>query len=203
MSLLFHMNGLYFHLLNIYVPNAVSDRKTFFETLHQFSCLGAIQPSGVILIASTARLIALIPPSNLSADKKLFHALQSDFCFCDVWHKQNPRGICFTWTNSSKTQASRLDRFYISSSLLPAVRSNTVLPCVSSDHDFVELCLDSDLSHNRRSSIWKFNTALLSDSDFMQIMTNVIREKERVVDNINSYGDWWDNVKNYYSQNVH
>ena len=196
LSLLLHMNGLYFNLLNIYAPNAVSDRKIFFQTLHQFFLSKGDTIIGGDFNCIDSELDRLNSTSNFSADKKLLQVLQSDFCLCDVWRKQNPRGISFTWMNSGKTQASRLDRFYVSRSLLQTVRSNTVLPCVFSDHDFVELCLDSDLSRNRRSSIWKFNTALLSDSDFMQLMTNVIQEQKRVVDNFNSYGDWWDNLKN-------
>ena len=125
LSLLLHMNGLYFNLLNIYAPNAVSDRKGFFETLHQF-----FLSKGDTIIGDfnciDSELDRLNSTSNLSADKKLLQALQSDFCLCDVWRKQNSRGISFTWMNSGKTQAPRSDRFYVSRSLLQAVRSNTV-----------------------------------------------------------------------------
>ena len=60
LSLLLHMNGLYFHLLNIFVPNAVSDCKTFFETLHQFFLSGGDTTIGGNFNC-IASLIALIP----------------------------------------------------------------------------------------------------------------------------------------------
>ena len=122
LSLLLHMNGLYFNLLNIYTPNAVSDRKAFFETLHQFFLSRGDTIIGGDFNCIDSELDRLNSTSNLSADKKLLQALQSDFCLCDVWRKLNPRGISFTWMNSGKTQASRLDRFYISRSLLQVVR---------------------------------------------------------------------------------
>ena len=51
-----------------------------------------------------------------SADKTSLVTLMSDFSLVDVWRKQNPRLISFTWSNNDRTQASRLDHFFIAKS---------------------------------------------------------------------------------------
>ena len=91
-------------------------------------------------------------------------ALLSDFSLVDVYRKHNPHGVSFTWSNSDHSKTSRLDRFLISLPLFKSVRSNKVLPCIFSDHDFVDLELLLDGFFNRRNNIWKFNTNL-SDSN--------------------------------------
>ena len=73
----------------------------------------------------------------LSSDKNCLAALKADFSLVDVYRKLNPHGISFTWSNKNNTQASRLNRFFISQSLLKVVCSNQVLPSTFSDHDFV------------------------------------------------------------------
>ena len=109
-----------------------------------------------------------------SSDKTCLAALKTDFSLVDVYRKLHPSGISFTWSNSSNTQASRLDRFFISRSLLKGVRSNQVLPCTFSDHKFVCLDLTLDGISNRRCGVWKFNTNLLSDPDFRAQISSLI-----------------------------
>ena len=72
-------------------------------------------------------------------DKASLVTLMSDFSLVDVWRKQNPRAISFTWSNSDRTQASRIDRFFLAKSSFHNVSSCQILPCVLSDHDFIKL----------------------------------------------------------------
>ena len=115
-------------------------------------------------------------------DKKYLHALLSDSSLIDIWRKKNPRGTSFTWSNADYSQASRLDRFLISSGLFKSVSSNKVLPCALSDHDFVDL-------------IWKFNSALMSDVNFRRFISSVIDYEKGRIANFDSLGAWWDNLK--------
>ena len=126
------------NVVNIYAPNQYSDCKIFFERLHDFFL------SGDLIIAGDFNCInnpldRLNSRSDFASDKKILQNLKSDFCLFDIWRQQNPCAVSFTWSNSNYSQASRIDRFFISKSLLPHVRSNKILPCTFSDHDFVEL----------------------------------------------------------------
>ena len=119
---------------------------------------------------------------------RCFQAFLSDLSLVDVWRKNNPRGVSYTWSNSS--QASQLDRFLVSRNLLKLVSLNKTFPCSFSDHDFVFLELDLAGLCAFKSSIWKFTTALLLDSDFKQLMSDVFEEQKRHMDNYDSYGAW-------------
>lgn len=85
--------------------------------------------------------------------------------------------------------------FLISKSLLPHVRSNKILPCTFSDHDFFELQLNVDGCMSRRSGVWKFNSTLLRDPDFKAVISGVINEQKLCINLFESLGAWWDNLK--------
>ena len=103
--------------------------------------------------------------------------------------------VSFTWSNSSKTQASRLDRFLVPRSLSDNVASSNIFPCIFSDHDFVDLKFDLNGSPRRRNDIWKFNCSLFSNPNFKQLITNEIEKRKLDVNNFSSLGDWWDDLK--------
>lgn len=194
-SALIEFSGIKLNLVNIYAPNAPSDRKTFFERLHSyFFSQGDLIIGGDFNCCDSA-LDKLHSNDVSSADKNILSALKSDFSLVDVWRKRNSRGISFTWYNSNKTQASRTDRFLISKSLFTGVRTNEVLPCTFSDHDYVILHLTSTGISNRRCSVWKFNVSLLSDPDFMKTLSELINNEKLRIANYPSLGNWWDNLK--------
>ena len=183
------------NIVNVYAPNTVSERKAFFERLHDYFI-----PKGSRIIAGDFNCIdnkldRLHSANSVLPDKKCFSAFLSDFCLVDIWRKLNPRGVSFTWSNSDYSQASRIDRFLISRSLLHFVRSNKVLPCVFSDHDFVDLELCIDGLSNKRGGVWRLNTALLADLDFKREISSAIDRQKSVISDFESLGAWWDDLK--------
>ena len=127
LSLLIDSNSFKFNIICLYAPNTVSDRKSFFNHLHTFF----LSPGDLILGGDfnciDSDLDRLHIKSDFSTDKRCLLALKSDFCL-DVFRKKNPKAISFTWSNKDFSQASHLDRFYISSSLLQSVRCNKFFP---------------------------------------------------------------------------
>ena len=118
LSLLVNYNSSKFNVICLYAPNTVSDRKLFFNRLHTFF----LSPGDLILGGDfnciDSDLDRLNIKSDFGADKRCLSALKSDFCLVDIFRKKNPKAISFTWSNKDFSQASRLDRFYISSSIL-------------------------------------------------------------------------------------
>ena len=184
-----------FNVVNVYAPNTVSERKTFFENLHNY-----FLSQGDLIVAGDFNCVDNVldrlhfADSSLP-DKKHLHALLSDFSLIDIWRKNNPRGTSFTWSNADYSQASRLDRLFISSGLCKSVSSNKVLPCAFSDHDFVDINLSLDGFSNKRGGVWKFNSALLSDVNFRRFISSVIDCEKGRIANFDSLGAWWDNLK--------
>ena len=68
--------------------------------------------------------------------------------------------------NADYGQASRLDRFLVSSTLERCVDCPKVFPCTFSDHDFVALNFSPDNCPRICSGVWKFNSSLLNDATF-------------------------------------
>ena len=166
-----------FNVVNVYAPNTVSERKTVFENLHNYFI-----SQGDLIVARDFNCVGNVLDrlhfANSSLpDKKHLHTLLSDFSLIDIWHKKNRRGTSFTWSNADYSQASRLDRFLISSGLFKSVFPNKVLPCTFSDHDFVDLNLSLNGFSNKRGSVWKLNSALLSDVNFRHFISSVIDMK--------------------------
>ena len=120
--------------------------------------------------------------------------MKLDLSLFDVWHKCNPRAVSFTWSNSGKTQASRLDCLFLSKALFAKVVLSHIFLCFS-DHDFVTLEITLNGVPNRKNLVWKLNSLLLSDVDFKQLITNEIQKRKLEVHNFSSLGDWWDNRK--------
>lgn len=121
-------------------------------------------------------------------------SLLTDFSLVDVWRKQNPSQISFTWFNSDFTQASRIDWFLIARALVSKVFSCEFLPCALLDHDFVHLGLSLDGS-TKHSGIWKFNNSLLADPEFKTVLSEVIAIFKLQIPNFNSLRAWWDSLK--------
>ena len=173
----------------------MSDRKLFFNRLHAF----LLSPGDLILGGDfnwvDSELDRLHIKSDFSADKRVLSALKSDFCLVDIFCKRNPKAISFTWSNKDFFQASRLDRFFISSSLLQSVRGNKCFPCPLSDHDFVDLFLSPVNVSIHGSGVWKFNCSLLSDDHFISTMTSLITAEKEKIPVFTSLGAWWDNLK--------
>ena len=188
-------NDLKLNVVNIYAPNGVSDCKAFFELLHHYF----LSQGDYIVVGDfncVDRAIDKFHSDQFhSSDKTSLAALKADFRLVDVYRKLNPHGISFTWSNSSNSQASRLDRFFISQPVLNGVCSNQVLPCPFSDHDFVCLEFAFGDTSNRHCGTWKFNTNLLSDPDFWSQISNLISSQKSKIASFASLGDWCDNLK--------
>ena len=116
LSLLIDFNSFKFNVISLSAPNTVSDRRLFFDCLNTFF----LSPGDLILGGDfnciDSDLDCLNIKSDFGTDKHCLSALKSDFCLVDIFPKKNLKATSFTWSNKDFSQASRLNRFYISSS---------------------------------------------------------------------------------------
>lgn len=124
------------------------------------------------------------------SDQKLLRSLCADFSLTDIWCKNNPRKVTFTWSKKDHTQASRIDRFLIAKGLAPGTRCN-IFPCVYvlSDRDFVKIELTTSPS-NHGPGIWRFNTRLLSDIELKYTMSKSISDFKLKILQFASLREW-------------
>jgi hypothetical protein len=88
--------------------------------------------------------------------------------------------------------ASRLDRLYFSTSLMPSVHSADIHPCSVSDHDYVSVKLKDFEGIDFGPSYWKCNNSIL-DSAFKFLFTAFCENNIPSLDNITL--EWWDTFK--------
>ena len=202
LSILVSLGSNQFNVINIYAPNTVTARKTFFsQHIHSYFLTYFRIIGGDFNCIIDNELDRLNSKSDFSVDKKCLLALKSDFDVIDIWRKRNPRAKSFTWANKAYSQASRLDRSFISRTLVKYVHFSKVSPCGFSDHDFISLNFVFDIFSSTRKGFWKFEVNLLSDPEFIQTMTSVITSHKLTIDTVDSLGTWRDDLKGVIRQN--
>ncbi len=115
-------------------------------------------------------------PRNLiqSAMSKTFSYFMKQNGLIDPWRFRNPSIKKFSFFPVHQS-FSRIDYFFIDSTLNSCVNSSDYLGMVISDHS--PLLLDIQLSTYKRSPpLWKFNSLLLADKEFCEFISNSIDE---------------------------
>ena len=186
-------------MVNIYAPNVLTERKLFFESLHQH-----FFPAGEVILGGDfncyeSNLDKFGGNVNVSGYLTEFRKALN---LVDVWRRRNPKFRAMTWFNSDLSIGSRLDKFFLSPNLVRFVESADITPCCLSDHDFVNLDLVLCAQAPQGPGLWKFNNSLLEDELFRSFIT------ERIADLITCktcYEDpamWWDFFKQYIKRDI-
>ena len=92
---------------------------------------------------------------------------------CDIWRIQNENKFGFTWHNKKTKIFCRLDYWLVSEHLINRIEKADILPSVNSDHSIISLRLNL-MDRKRGPSYWKFNTALLKDKEYVELIKTVI-----------------------------
>ena len=198
-SLLLEFDRFKVNLIDIYAPTTLTDRKAFFENLHDF------------FIPADARIIAgdfncyehqLDKFGGNFSPAVYLSDFRASFNFTDAWRKFHPRACECTWFNSDLSIGSRLDKFFVSRNIVSAVLSCEVSPFCFSDHDFVVLSFQFDDNLARGPGLWKFNNSLLHDNDFCAFVSSRIEDLSDSIDAFPSVKAWWDFFKNSIKSDI-
>ena len=148
-----------FCIINVYAPNNIKERKIFFNGLDRhltgrkqfiltgdFNCVENLQLDKVGG-----------DPESGSKGAGILKNLCSTFNLVDVFQKKHPQSKEYKYISTSYDVRSRLDRFYISSSLLSMVETVVNSPNPYSDHAMVSLQFKSfhKDSFSYRPGYWK------------------------------------------------
>lgn len=95
----------------------------------------------------------------------------------DYWRMKNPTRKQFTWFNSSNNgQCSRLDYWLISDNLVNEVNRCEISASPLTDHCVIFLTLSPGGRENNINPIWKFNNTLLEDTEFCNVVKQLVKE---------------------------
>ncbi len=110
--------------------------------------------------------------NNVKAQEAV-HNLMAKLSLIDIWRSHNPNVRRYTWRRSN--QHGRLDYFLISDSLKEFVTNTDILPGYKTDHSLITLELTFS-EQERGRGLWKFNSALLHDKDYVALVKKTIYE---------------------------
>ena len=198
-SLLLVLSEIRINLINIYAPVNPSERSVFFDSLHEFFI-----PADATIVGGDFNCYdcELDKFGGNASMAKCLSDFKSSFKFVDVWRKLHRRSRQMTWFNADHSLGSRLDKFLVSPNLVSFVSNCEILPCVLSDHDFVDLCFDFKDLIPRGPGIWKFNNSLLDDEDFCHYVSDRIQDLLSCKSSFGSIQQWWDFFKSSLKQDI-
>ena len=191
-SLLVKVDDALFNLVNIYAPTNPTERKDFFENLHEY-----FYPHCYYIIAGDFNCYES-PNDKFGGNFTPYVDLKefrTTHYLTDAWRHKHKRLAQCTWFNAAKTIGSRLDKFFVSTDLLTNPFSCEIYPCVFSDHDFVEFSVELANVNNHGPGIWRLNLDLLTDEVFCQNIVQIIRAHDSCRKFFPSLHEWWDFLK--------
>ena len=97
--------------------------------------------------------------------------MQLDFDLVDIWRIRNPTASRFTWRQKTTLVQRRLDYWLISDSLQDEIISAQIKTSIKTDHSSITLSISSLDETERGPNFWKFNSNLVNDSDYCELLT--------------------------------
>ena len=173
--ILLKINDVTVRLANVYAPNKESEPRRFFSSLHHY-----LVGNCPVILGGDFNCV-----QNLNLDKRggnamsgnygieLLVSLCDDNNLTDVFRQLHPDKREYTWKNSLNSIACRLDRFYVTRSLLTDVLSFQHHPINYnlSDHGMVQVdivLIGENVSYDVGPGYWKCNTKTLKYPFFQE-----------------------------------
>ena len=191
----FSFRGKSFRVCSLYVPNRNPARDSFLRDLQvkiDFSV-----PSMLCGDFNTVFDRALdrrgSDPSDTSRESS--SALRGLFDACsvvDIFRYLHPSTPGYTWSKWNGTLASRIDLVGIPSHWVSSVSACSVVPCPFSDHCGVQVSVTVPDSIPSGPGLWKLNTAVLKEAEYVRLISDFWQAWHGSVDNFSTLAKWWD-----------
>ena len=189
-----------FQLVNLYGPNRKPDGEVFFESIG--SKVDASLPTIACgdfntVVDPVIDRFGCNPTSPWAYNwPRSLHDFTHELDLHDIWRLRHPNNRSYTWHRANGSQASRLDMFWVSSSLLSHVIDVSIYPFFRSDHSYVFLQLTLPSLPRRGPGVWKLNASLLKDDAYKQKIQAFWQAWQLEKVTFPSLAVWWDAGKN-------
>ena len=112
---------------------------------------------------------------NNQNSRKEVLSLISSLNLEDIWRSIHPDGKGFTWRKRNPRKQARLDFFLVAQSMNAYVMNSKIIPGYRIDHSAItlEVCFRQS---ERGKGYWKFNSSLLRDINYVNIVKKCIAE---------------------------
>ena len=132
-----------------------------------------------------------------STYSKLLRETMESYNLIDIWRTMNPSTKRYTWRGMSKRgqMHSRLDYFLISNHMIHDFHTANILPSIKSDHSIIKISFILKEEIDKGKGFWKFNTSLLKDIEYVNLINNIIDESIVKYNNLENKALAWDLTK--------
>ena len=189
------IEGYVYCFVSIYAHNQGADRLSFFNTLrdellkynHEQLIIGGDWNS-----TEDFTMDRNSEEPHLQSSRALSRIV-TQLDIVDAWRLKHPNTRQYTWVKatSGRVSAARLDRFYISQTLVSSLVSSSIIPVGFTDHHLVT----TDLFFSPGQKIhtyWHFNNKLLQDTTFCQSFEQFWLVWQSRKSRFDSLGQWWE-----------
>ena len=128
---------------------------------------------------------------------KNIQSFQEEYQLVDIWRIRHPNVKRFTRRERSVKGLvqSRLDFWLISQHLENAVKKTDIIPGRRSDHSLVRLELELLNVDRRGKGLWKFNSSLLKDENYLKTINELLQVCSEKYQNTQDKRLVWDTIK--------
>ena len=172
-SVALKIGEFFVNLVNIYAPTNLTERKVFFESLHEY-----FLPADAIVIAGDFNCYEYHLDKlggNVSCAKYLSD-FRSAFKLIDTWHRLHPRQRQCSWSKSDFSVGSHLDKIFVSERFMTSVTKCEIKPFCLSNHYSVFLSFRLNDLCPSGPGLWKFNNSLLQDVAFSDYISESMND---------------------------
>ena len=192
------LNNQLYQLLNIYAPDNFKQRPHFFKNIPTF-----IFPDSTMIVGGDFNMVedtvmdrrGGLNTSRHKAGLVDLLAFKESHSLTDMWRDKNPTQHSYTWFSPDRTLSSRLDRFYLPPEIETSYISQQHFPVIWSDHAIVSLSIDPAPNEFRGQGYWKFNTSLLLDKEYKEMMEKQLQHWIDLTPAYPNIQKWWEEVK--------
>ena len=182
------------NLINIYAPTTDLECRHYFATISNFP---SITDDNILggdfncILDNKIDKFGGNPYARQTATTFL-HTIMQQYNMTDIWRDRNRNTRKFTWTGKTSHDNryihTRINRFYISSTLSNHVTNKHIIPFSFSDHDLISLTFD-------------FNTQPRGEG--YRLSNNNLLEDDRFNARVNHFWFKWLSKKNEFTTPLH
>ena len=179
LNLQIEMYNLKINLITIYAPNV--DNPNFFRTienliLHSDADYNLLCGDFNLVLDPSKDAFNYHKINNPNSRQSVLEIMNANNLI-DIFRLCHPNDKRYTWRRKNPIKQARLDYFLISNSMFDLINTCNIKPGYRSDHSIIQLEIEFS-KFQIGKGIWKFNTSLLSNQDYLKIIKKVINEEK-------------------------
>ena len=190
-----------FLLLNLYAPTKLNEQIVFFQEILSVVQSANFDTECKVIIGGdfNVHLDADLDNSRGQIETKStvknVQDIMLEYNLIDIWRLRNPDKRQFTWRKRNPITQRRIDFWLVSDDLQDDVKKVEIIPAIKTDHSAISLSVNSLKDQPFGPSYWKFNSSLLDDQNYIQLIHSEYPKWISEFSEVNDNRVLWDLIK--------